>query len=393
MKKILFITMNYYPSNVPDSKRITGFAELLAEKGYEITVVTSLPKQQRKFEVINGVNVIRKHTIGQDSSGMIKRLIKHTSFMLGSIFHRYKKSEFDIVYATSPALFNLISGQILKNKFNAKYIVELRDIWPEVFLQTELMDEKSIIYKVFNRIASNAYKQSDLIFAVTPRKVDLLKRQYPAYSDKIRYISNGFNMNLLDYEDDPEVLKYIQQDKVNVVYCGKVGLAQNLKDFVNLSKTIDPDRVNFLMLGTGNQLEDLMEYIRKEKINNVHYIGNRSEKEVVTILRNSQISFVSLSNSKLNDSVPTKLYESLVLGCPVLLSAEGDSADLVNEVLFGLTSSPGNLVELEENFLRLVNENEDFKASKQDVSEFIIKNYARKNIVNDVIISLNELLK
>ena len=70
----------------------------------------------------------------------------------------------------------------------------------------------------------------------------------------------------------------------------------------------------------------------------VFFPGRLPNVDMYTILKHSQMSFVSLVNDKLKDSVPTKMFEALGVGCPVLLAAAGDSANILNECGLGMRS-------------------------------------------------------
>lgn len=380
MKKILFITMNYSPSNVPDAKRVSGFVNNLVNKGYDVEVITSTFGSQGE----SPIRVTSVNTKGEDSNGMFKRLIKHTSFLMGTnkiIRSKRKAGEnFDYVFATSPALFNLLAGVYAKKKFNSILISDLRDVWPDVFEQTGIMSKKSPIYIFFDIIASYCYKKSDYITVVTPGKYKLLRAKKNMNPDKVIYLSNGFNASVLNVKDDHEFLENFDMSKKKVVYCGKIGLAQNLQNLVKIAQLDESKNIDFYIMGTGNQLESILEYIESNNVGNVYYLGNRNEREVITALRHADLAYVSLSNSKLIDSIPTKLYESLVSGCPVLLSAKGDSVDLLMKTGMGLASDPGDYESMRNNFKYIFENHEEFTKNREGAYKFLVDNFSRDEV-------------
>ena len=82
---------------------------------------------------------------------------------------------------------------------------------------------------------------------------------------------------------------------------------------------------------SDGKVEKLRGYVPKARVVNImngldeRFLENPNE-DMYTILKHSQMSFVPLVNDKLKDSVPTKMFEALGVGCPVLLAAAGDSA-------------------------------------------------------------------
>lgn len=370
----LFITKNFYPSSIPDSKRFSGFSESLSKAGHKITIITETPNAKSPHD---NVNIITVKKFGVDSEGMFERLLNHLKFMLSAIKKGSTLSEIDVVIATSPPLFNLIAGSRISKRLSAKFVVDIRDIWPEVFEQTNVMKPTSLVYKFFGFVALNAYKKADLIAVVTPGKKKLLSYKYPQFESKIKLLSNGFNLSILDNDIDLNIKKNFV-DSFNVVYSGKIGLAQNLDNFIELAiNKKENANIKFHIFGSGNGEEALIKKIEEKGLSNVKFYGYRKESEIATALQFSQIAYVSLGNDKLIDSIPTKIFEALVFGCPILLSAKGDAVDLVNEFSFGLSSLPDDQIKLQSNFDELIKNNDKFKQRRKVVQTDVIKKYSR----------------
>lgn len=388
---ILIITKNYFPSTIPDSKRFTGISEFLAKKGHNVTIIT---ETDNAYSDLGNISIIKTTKKGEDSLGMGQRLYNHLSFMVQTMSKGNKLKNIDAIISTSPPLFNLISGAYLKWKLKAKYIVDLRDIWPEVFEQTDVMTKNNIIYRVFNYIAKIGYKKADAIAVVTKGKHNLLSNKFPKYKNKLEYLSNGFNMNITEYEELPELRERFD-GFFNIVYTGKVGIAQNLEVFIDLANIYKENpKIRFHIMGSGNGVEKLQSYIKSLNLTNVIFYGYRNEQEVITALRNSQIAYVSLGNRKLIDSVPTKIYEAMVSGCPILISAVGESVELVLDNQFGLASDPDDFESLKSNLEYMIENYESYKAQSSNVREEMIKKYSRNVIAadyEDLLLKISEL--
>lgn len=387
--KVLIITKNYTPSTIPDAKRFSGISNYLDSEGYNVTVIT----ETKQINQDNNIKIKSCRKIGRDSLGMLERLINHFSFMVQAIFKSFSVGKVDVVISTSPPLFNLVSGRIIAKFKRSKYIIDLRDIWPDVFEQTEVLNQKSFVYKFFDRIARKAYKHADIIAVVTPGKKALLEEKFPKYSSKIHLLSNGFNKSILEYENVNEIAENFE-NSLNIVYTGKIGLAQDLDSYLQLAENnLDNSKLKFHIFGSGRGEEALIQTIKDKELSNVVFYGYRSEAEIATALKLSQISYVSLVNDKLIDSIPSKLYESLAFGCPVLLSAVGDSQDLVEKLEFGLTSKPQNFEELENNFYILLESYDTIIARKLFVQDKMIKEYSREVTARKYVEIISALLE
>lgn len=379
--KILFITNHYYPKPDPNAKRITGLANNLVNLGNEVHVITN--DKNDGSHIVNGVHVHVIKEAGDFSKGKLIRLINHLTFLLKTIFIKIDETEFDYVIATSPSPFNFVSGRKLAKKNNAKFVVDVRDVWPEVFVQTGVATPKSFTYKIFNYISKKAYKAADLIFVVTPGKRKLITDKFPEYESKTHLISNGFDKEFLQNKVDLDFLEKINvnKGKYNVVYCGNVGLAQNLKPFVQALSELSEINIHFHILGKGNKLDELMDFAKQVGYDKIFYYGLCNEGQVYTALQYMDFCYVSLGSDLLLDSVPTKIFESLVIGIPVFLTASGDSADIINSSRLGLAiPAASNADEIKKNIDNFINRLSFFEENKVYSREYILDLYSRDQI-------------
>lgn len=97
-----------------------------------------------------------------------------------------------------------------------------------------------------------------------------------------------------------------------------------------------------------------------------------------TILTYAKISFISLKNNNMTDSVPTKMFDALGVGCPVLLMASGDSCNILKESKLGETAK--NLEELKTKFKYMTENYEEYIKNKEYSINYIQKQFSRKKI-------------
>ena len=97
----------------------------------------------------------------------------------------------DVIIATSPQFFTLISGFIISKIKKIPLVLEIRDLWPESIVSVGVMKEKSFLITFLKKIAISLYNQSELIVCVTNSfKNDLIKKG--VNENKIKVIPNGF---------------------------------------------------------------------------------------------------------------------------------------------------------------------------------------------------------
>lgn len=377
----------------PCTKRMKSFAECFSEKGHKVTILTSSHNKYNELEhVEKEYKIMYSWTTKQIKGSTLKRLINNLLFGITSFFKAmFRIGKVDVVITTSPPPLISVFGYLIAKIKRAKLIYDVRDIWPDVALEMESFTKDSIYFKVFSRIAKFMYKKSDYITTVSLGKVEKIK----GYSnvEKVWYIPNGFDDKFLDFEIDNEIIKkYSLDKKFTVVYIGNVGLAQNLDAMVELAKECKNNKnIQFLIFGDGAYKKQLVEKINEYKLDNIFVEGKIDYSKVYTILKNSKISFISLKNNKMTDSIPTKMFDALGIGCPVLLMAKGDSVNILNEVELG--ESAENIEELKVKFNKLIDNYSMYEGKKEQCTRHVIKEYSRNAIAKNLELKLREYVK
>ena len=205
----------------------------------------------------------------------------------------------------------------------------MRDIWPDVAWEMGSFSQKSMYSRVFEWNRNHMLKHSDLVTAVSRGKVQKLKGYCP--KAEVVYITNGLDEKFLENRVNSKLVEDYGLDKTfTCVYIGNLGLAQGLMQLLTIAKKAKENKlpVKFLLFGSGVEEKELKAFAEKNNLDNVLFPGRLPNVDMFTVLSYAGLSFVPLVNEKLTDSIPTKLYEALGVGCPVLLAAAGESAEI-----------------------------------------------------------------
>ena len=279
----------------------------------------------------------------------------------------------------------------------------MRDIWPDVALEMGSFVEGSIYCKVFRAITRFMYKHSDWVTTVSPGKVEKIKSHVisvggkkggPDHVDKVKLVGNGFDESVENSYIDKELIAQYELDKrFTCVYVGNIGLAQGLGALLDMAEQSKHKEVQFLLFGKGAEKEVLEQQAKERGLDNVHFCGVLPHEKVFTLLSYAKMSFIPLKNSNMKDSIPTKVYEALGIGCPVLLVAEGDSCDIVNESEMGRCVSPDHTKELAGVFDEMVENYSKYSEHRAEARNLMHKKYSRQQIAIAFEKQLHESLK
>lgn len=372
MKRILIHMGDPYLIDNPCTKRVRAFKEELKKQGFEVVIMAPDIKG-----IAKDPEVTYCRTIPLKKKNVFYRMANGAGFAISSVCGLGKAGKIDIVITTTPPALISLAGWIMAKVKHAKLVYDVRDIWPDVALEMNEFTVNSIYYKIFKFIRDFMLKHADLVTAVSDGKVNKLKEYAP--QKEIAKVSNGFDIHFLQNQLNLDLYRKIAvQERFVCVYTGNLGLAQGLKQLLYIAGRAKEKGLNtsFWLYGKGAEEEELKEYVRKHQLDHVFFGGKLSNRDIYTVLKAADISFVPLVNENLKDSIPTKIYEALGVGCPVLLAAEGDAAAVLKETGLGIAVKPNQLEELWNAFLQMYNDREQMDGLKSHAVTLMQNRYS-----------------
>lgn len=383
--KILIHTDEYYPTPAACAYRMKVFADTFAELGHEVTVVAS--STNRESGAAHGCRerIIHAPAIRLKRKTTVMRMLNNLSFAFTSVFAAMKAGRADVVITTSPPPLVSISGWLIAKMKGAMLVYDVRDIWPEVALEMNSFTEDSLFCKVFRKITDFMYRHADMVTTVSDGKIEKIRAKLPAeMRDKVQLVGNGFDESVLSQGIDGDIIDtYGLDDRFTCVYIGNIGLAQGLDAVLKLAEHARGTGAQFLLFGRGADRERLEVEAREKGLDNVRFCGEIAHSKVRTLLTGANMCIIPLRSANMRDSIPSKLYEALGVGCPVLLVAEGDSCRLVEESGMGVCVSPDRPEQLSGAFDVMFARDGEYAAMRRDVGEMIKRKYSRQKIAAD----------
>jgi len=365
-----------YPNESPAAKRMRAFSDVLRSRGHQVTVLAP----NSPGEKTSADNVLYCPTITLKKKTTLMRMLNQLSFACSSLFVSRKAGQADVVLTTSPPALIGISGWLIAKAKGAKLVYDVRDIWPDVAWEMGSFGPESLYSRIFVFIRDFMLKHADLITAVSPGKVAKLKAYHP--NADVAFITNGLDEAFLQNQIDPRIRrKYHMEHGFHCVYIGNLGWAQGLTQLLFLAEKAQEASLDvcFHLFGSGVEEASLKEYVSSHNLTNVLFPGRLPNSQMYTILKSAQMSFVSLVNENLRDSVPTKMFEALGVGCPVLLAAAGDAAQILEESKLGIAVMPNDKEALWKAFTDLYHNRDTYLQEREHAQRLILRKYSRQN--------------
>lgn len=354
---ILFLTDNFPPEvNAPASRTFEHCREWV-RAGHMVTVVTGAPNFPKgellegyrnrlwQWEEMNGIRVLRVLTYITANEGFVRRTLDYMSFMVTSFLAGLMVKRPDVVVGTSPQIFTVCSAWMVSLFRRRPFVFELRDLWPESIKVVGAMKHPFWLRRL-ERLSLFLYRKAVLVVTVTRSFRETLIKE-GVTGDKIKVVTNGVDLDRYQAQNkDPALIERHQlEGRMVIGYIGTHGLAHALETLLNaaalIQDTAEGRSCVFLFLGDGARKQALIEYARNKKLHNVLFLESVPKEDVVSYWSLLDASIIHLKKTPLFETViPSKLFESMAMGVPILHGVRGESAEIVRENEIGWVFEP-----------------------------------------------------
>jgi glycosyltransferase involved in cell wall biosynthesis len=373
--KILFFTDNFPPeSNAPASRTFEHVVRWV-RSGHEVTIVTCAPNfpQGKLFagyrnklwqtEVMDGIRVVRLWSYIAPNSGVFKRTLDYLSFMIAAMIAAPFLARPDVIVGTSPQFFTLVAARWASFVKRRPWMLELRDIWPESIKAVGL-SQSSALFRALQRLEMSLYRSASRIVVVTHSfKRILVQRGIPG--DKIAVVTNGVDFSRYQPRaKDPELVRDLNlEDRFVAGYVGTHGMAHALETLLSAAQKMqaraDLRDVVILFVGDGARRAELEAMAAKNRLDNVRFLGPVPKEAVARFWSVLDVSIIHLKNTELfTTTIPSKLFECMGMGLPVLLGVAGEAQEMVERHEIGLPFPPEDAESLVEGIATLFSDKE-----------------------------------
>lgn len=393
--------------NAPASRTFEHCIEWVA-LGAQVTVITCAPNFPKgkvfkgynnriwQSEVVEGIRVIRVWTFITANEGFAKRVLDYLSFMLTSAVAALFVRKVDVVVGTSPQFFTACAAWMVGRLKGVPWVFELRDIWPESIKAVGVMQD-SLAIRVLERIELFLYRDATRIVAVTHAfKHSLIRRGITG--SKIAVITNGVDLsNFSPLPKDAGLgAKFGLNDCFVAGYIGTHGLAHGLETLLDAAQILErvpgAENIRILFLGDGAKKAELVESAKIRELRNVVFVASVPKDQVPRYWSLLDVSIIHLRKTELFTSViPSKLFECMGMGIPVLLGVAGESASIVQTEQVGEVFESDNPHQLIDALLKLRADETRFK-SYQVNGLSAAKRFDRKQLAANMLNILQEMI-
>jgi colanic acid biosynthesis glycosyl transferase WcaI len=355
--KLIIHTMYYPPEMGAPQARLSDLARGLKLRGHEVEVITAMPNYPtgkiftgypRWYlkEELQGIPVHRCFLVPSNRPNMIPRLISYLSFCCSSwIVGTIKIGKADFIMTESPPLFLGLIGWLLSWQKRARWILNVSDLWPDSAKYIGMLQENSRIYRLLKSLAQFLYRQANLLTGQSREIVSELKAQSPTAFTY--HLSNGVRPEIFHPGCRSADIRrrYLQEGEVGFVYAGLHGLFQGLDQIIDAAGELRKEAIRFIFFGDGPEKDALIKRAQDLRLTKVVFYPPVPHDQIPAILASMDVAVISLK-TRIQGAVPSKIYEAMGCGVPILLVGGGEARDILESEQAGMVVAPNDLVGL-----------------------------------------------
>lgn len=298
----------------------------------------------------------------------------------------------DVIIASSVHPLAWIAGYKLKKKYNAKFIVEVRDLWPLTMYEDFSGLTRKAVFSYFEALERKYYNLADAIITTAPYAYEYIEEKFNINKNKVFHIPHGIDIEEFDKNaslgDDilSDELSKLLNENFCVTYTGALSKSEGLPSLVEAAKYLkEIDEMKIVIVGSGSERNALENIIKKENLNNVVMIEKQPKNFIPLILKKSNILFCGLMERKAfkYGISKNKFYDYMAAKKPIIFASSVRDS-LIDKAKAGITikpREPENLAKTIKNIYK--NIDTLGKQYGENGREYVEKNHTIEKIASD----------
>lgn len=369
--KIALLTQYYKPEMGAPQNRLYEMVTGLKKLGNDLIVITGMPNYPagKIFEEYKGkfsckdnlddVPVYRYWLYATNTKKTLQRIWNMVSFSMTSFFSlKYlRKFKPDYIIVESPPLTLCLTAWLLSKCCGARLITNISDLWPLSARELGAISGDSYAYKCLEKIEKFIYKKSSVCLGQSSEIVDYMSEHG---AKKTYLFRNGVDPSRFE----GLVSNHNCNEPFKIVYAGLLGYAQGIFD---ICKNIDFYKmgVEFHIYGAGGEQVDIEQYLSDNSGKGIIYHGKVTREQIPQVLIDSDVALIPLVVN-IYGAVPSKIYEAMAAGLPILFSGEGEGQRIIEKYNLGWVAPAKDYKMMTENIKSFMQDPNQVQEKKEN---------------------------
>nr|WP_315151266.1 glycosyltransferase family 4 protein [uncultured Flavobacterium sp.] len=329
---VWIISELFYPDEVSTAQIMTDVAQRFSKKGI-VSILAGPIGYEKSYhtnddELNENILVYRVSLPRFNKNNLVQRILKLfliTIKMSFFVLFKIKKGD-RVLQVTNPILLILTTSFIKKIKgFTLEILVH--DVYPENLVPAGLVNKNGFKYKVISKFFNYSFSNADRLIVLGEDMKQLMLTKTNNKVKKIDVITNWSDEDIkpiIDFNKS-EYLQIEVTEKTVIGFAGNLGRVQGIIEFIAIFNKVENSNLILTIIGDGALKNEISDFIVNNKIQNVFLLGSKSRKEQINFLNSCDIGLITLNKGMKGLGVPSKTYNIMASGKPILFIGDKDS--------------------------------------------------------------------
>jgi glycosyltransferase involved in cell wall biosynthesis len=357
---ILLIHQAFAALDEPGGTRHHELARFLADQGHRVTVIASpvsyltgnmgisSGNATPNTQISGHITILRAYTYAALHRSFVHRVFSFISFMASSFWMGLKVRSVDLVWGTSPPIFQGVTAWALARLKRVPFLFEVRDLWPAFAIQVGVL-HNPLLVRASLWLERFLYRRADRLMVNSPGFIEHVHRRG---ARQVTLIPNGADTRMFDPAADGAAFRSAHglEGKFVVLYAGAHGMSNDLGVVLEAADRIrNRPEIAIVLLGDGKDKPALQRRAAALNLPNVHFVASIPKTEMPTALAAANACLAILKPIPLYATVyPNKVFDYMAAGRAVILAIDGVIREVIESSQAGIFVPPGDPAALAE---------------------------------------------
>ena len=397
---ILLIHQAFAALDEPGGTRHHELARNLQRRGHQVTIITSpvsyltgtsQGQRIRKQTDDLGVNIIRSYTLPVLHRSFILRVLSFLSFMISSFLNGLFVKRVDLVWGTTPPIFQAPTAWLLAQLKGVPFILEVRDLWPAFAVAVGVLKNKTLI-RLSERLERFLYRQADQVVVNSPGFIQHVEGRG---AKKVALVPNGADPEMFNPNSEGQSFrrKFGIEDRFVVLYAGAHGMSNDLDVVLGAAEILcDQPGIVIVLLGSGKEKPRLRDDADRRGLENIMFLPPVPKVAMPGYLAGADACLAILKPIELyKTTYPNKVFDYMAAGRPVILAIDGVIRKVVENAGAGVFVPPGDPMVLADAIRDLATKPEKCRKMGMNGRSIVEAQYSRNQFAKKFALILEEM--
>jgi glycosyltransferase involved in cell wall biosynthesis len=389
---ILLIHQAFAALDEPGGTRHHELARFLAGKGHRVTIIASPVSyltgggsrisgpEARSMRDDGDITILRAYTYQALHKSFVHRVVAFFSFMVSSFFLGLRVKKVDLVWGTSPPIFQGWTAWMLARLKRVPFLFEVRDLWPEFAIAVGVL-KNPVLIKMSLWLEKFLYRHADQVVVNSPGFVDHVKSRG---ARSVELIPNGADPVMFAASNSSESFRRINhlEDSFVVLYAGAHGMSNDLGVVLDAARILESKPgIKIVFIGDGKEKTNLMAQAERMQLRNVLFLPPVPKSDMPDALAGADACIAILKPLEAyKTTYPNKVFDYMAAARPVILAIDGVIREVVESAGCGIFVPPGDAPILAQTISSLADDPDKCRTMGAAGRSYLERNFSRETM-------------